>query len=91
VVDLVRDYQLGRAVDPFGRVFAGREPLALPLRAVCVTAALLHTQGGLTVDVRGRVVREDGTPLPNLFAGGHAACGISGPHGSGYLPGSGWL
>ncbi len=91
VFDRVRDYQIGRSVDPFGRVFAGREPMALPLRAVCVTAALLHTQGGLMVDVHGRVLRDDGTPLPNLFAGGHAACGISGPHGSGYLPGSGWL
>ena len=33
-----------------------------------------------------RVVRPDGRPLPNLYAGGGAARSISGPAVTGYLP-----
>jgi fumarate reductase flavoprotein subunit len=56
-----------------------------------VTGALFHTQGGLVVDRCGRVQRQDGTPLPNLFAGGGAARGVSGPSRWGYLAGNGLL
>ena len=38
-----------------------------------------------------RVLRTDGTPLPNLFAGGGAARGLSGPSDWGYLSGSGLM
>jgi fumarate reductase flavoprotein subunit len=37
------------------------------------------------------VLRPDGTPLPNLFAGGGAARGVSGPSVEGYLSGNGLL
>jgi fumarate reductase flavoprotein subunit len=37
------------------------------------------------------VLRKDGTPFPNLFAGGGAARGLSGPADWGYLSGSGLL
>jgi fumarate reductase flavoprotein subunit len=83
--------QRGAAADPFGRDFTTRPPLAPPYYAVKVTGALFHTQGGLAVDDRARVLRRDGTPLPNLFAGGGAACGASGPEVSGYLSGNGLL
>ena len=53
--------------------------------------ALFHTQGGLEVDRRARVLRENGQPFPNLFAGGGAARGFSGPADWGYLSGSGLL
>ena len=53
--------------------------------------ALTHTQGGLEIDKDARVLRKDGTPLPNLFAGGGAARGLSGPADWGYLSGSGLL
>jgi len=56
-----------------------------------VTGALFHTQGGLVVDSGARVLREDGSPLPNLFAGGGAARGLSGPSRWGYLSGNGLL
>ena len=52
---------------------------------------LFHTQGGLVIDENARVLRADGTPLPNLFAGGDAACGLSGPDVEGYLSGNGLL
>ena len=50
-----------------------------------------HTQGGLEIDKNGRVLRADGTPLPNLFAGGGAARGISGSGASGYMAGNGLM
>jgi fumarate reductase flavoprotein subunit len=56
-----------------------------------VTGALFHTQGGLVVDAHARVLDAQGTPLPNLYAGGGAACGVSGAHVWGYLSGNGLL
>jgi fumarate reductase flavoprotein subunit len=56
-----------------------------------VTGALFHTQGALVVDPDGRVLDPAGTPLPNLFAAGGAACGVSGSKASGYLSSNGLL
>jgi len=81
----------GETEDPFGRQFADRPMLASPYYAVKVTGALFHTQGGLRVDREARVVRQDGSVLPNLYAGGGAARGVSGPGCSGYLAGNGLL
>jgi len=81
----------GRTTDPFGRDFTGKPALAAPFHAVKVTGALFHTQGGLMIDDQARVVRDDGTSFVNLFAGGGAACGVSGPDVSGYLSGNGLL
>ncbi len=82
---------LGQKPCPFGRDFTGKPPLAPPYRAARVTGALFHTQGGLMVDGEGRVLRADGSPLPNLFAGGGAARGVSGAGASGYIAGNGLL
>jgi fumarate reductase flavoprotein subunit len=84
-------YQSGQTSDPFGRDFTGKPVLTAPYHAVKVTGALFHTQGGLMIDDRARVVREDGARFANLFAGGGAACGVSGPDVSGYLSGNGLL
>ncbi len=87
-VDAVKS---GNQVDPFGRDFQGKPPLAPPFYAAKVTGALFHTQGGLVVDRDARVLRADGLPFPNLFAGGGAARGISGAGADGYLAGNGLL
>lgn len=87
----VARFQSGKADDPFGRDFTGKPALLAPFHAVKVTGALFHTQGGLKIDDQARVVRDDGTPFANLFAGGGAACGVSGPDVSGYLSGNGLL
>jgi fumarate reductase flavoprotein subunit len=50
---------------------------------------MYHTQGGLQIDGDARVVRTDGTKFVNLFAGGGAARGVSGPSYWGYLPAMG--
>lgn len=81
----------GEATDSFGRDFTGRPELDAPWYGVRVTGALFHTQGGLRVDARARVLREDGRPFPNLFAGGGAARGVSGPSRWGYIAGNGLL
>ncbi|MDP2066313.1 MAG: FAD-dependent oxidoreductase [Burkholderiaceae bacterium] len=65
--------------------------LRAPYYAVKVTGALFHTQGGLDIDANCRVLREDGTPLPNLMAAGGAARGVSGNAVWGYLSGNGLL
>ena len=62
-----------------------------PLYAIRVTGGLLHTQGGLAVDGHARVIDRAGRPFLNLFAGGGAACGVSGPAHWGYLSGNGLL
>lgn len=79
----------GEGDDAFGRDFTGKAELAPPYYAAKVTGALFHTQGGLVVDDDARVVKEDGSPFPNLFAGGGAARGISGDGADGYLAGNG--
>ena len=68
-----------------------KRALTVPFYAVKVTGALFHTQGGLDIDARCRVLREDGTPLPNLLAAGGAARGVSGNAVWGYLSGNGLL
>jgi fumarate reductase flavoprotein subunit len=65
--------------------------LSGPFFAVKVTGALFPTQGGLVIADDARVMRADGTTLPNLFASGGAACGVSGPAVEGYLSGNGLL
>jgi fumarate reductase flavoprotein subunit len=77
--------------DRWGRNFRGTQPLGAPFCAVKVTGALFHTQGGLVIDPSARVLRKDGSALPNLFAGGGAARGLSGPSNWGYFSGGGLL
>jgi fumarate reductase flavoprotein subunit len=78
-----------RAVDAFGRRDCRR--LVPPLHGVKVTGALFHTQGGLVVDQAARVLREDDTPVGNLYAGGGTAAGLSGHGPGGYFSGNGLL
>ena len=85
----VREVKEGRKADPFGRSFAGAHQLSPPYAGIRVTGALFHTQGGLVVNHDAQVRRGDGTLLPNLFAGGGTARGMSGPTMSGYIPASG--
>lgn len=87
----VEAMQLGQRKDPYGRDFRARPMLQAPYYAVKVTGALFHTQGGLEIDTQTRVLDTTGAPLPNLFAGGGAARGLSGAHVWGYLSGNGLL
>jgi fumarate reductase flavoprotein subunit len=77
--------------DRFGRRFDPDKKLQAPFRAIKVTGALFHTQGGLAVDGEARVLRQDGSAFSNLFAAGGAAAGVSGDAAAGYLSGNGLL
>jgi len=83
--------KLGASADKFGRDFRGAPALSPPFKAVRVTGALFHTQGGLVIDAHARVLTAAGAPLPNLFAAGGAAAGVSGATAAGYLSGNGLL
>lgn len=87
-----REVASGTRPDAFGRRDFGLGPLAGTLYACRVVPGLFHTQGGLAVDGDGRVLGRDGKPIPNLFAGGGAAGGLSGRSGgAGYASGNGLL
>ena len=79
----------GGPADAFGRRDCRR--LEPPLYGVRVTGALFHTQGGLVVDGAARVLRADGRPVANLYAGGGTAAGLSGHGPGGYFSGNGLL
>lgn len=90
LADVAR-FTTGDQQDPYGRNFSGHPILQAPFYAVRVTGALFHTQGGLVVDANARVLDQRSHPLPNLFASGGAACGVSGSEDWGYLSGNGLL
>jgi len=81
----------GEQTDPLGRDFTQHPPLEPPYRVAKVCGALFHTQGGLVIDTDARVLDRNDRPLPNLFAGGGAARGLSGSGAHGYLSGNGLL
>lgn len=58
-------------------------PLAAsgPYYAILLGAATLDTCGGPRIDPSGRVLREDGTPIPGLYGAGNA---VASPAGHGY-------
>lgn len=78
-----RTDHLGRSDD--------RHHLTEPLYGSLVTAALVHTQGGLRINNECSVVSEDGSEVPGLFAVGGTAEGISGAGPGGYLSGNGLI
>ncbi len=86
----IRDYnaKVG-GKDDFGRAVSA--PLGVPLYGIKVWVAMFHTQGGLKINIDAQVLRGDGSVIPNLYAGGGVATGVSGPGPEGYLPGNGQL
>ena len=88
----IKAFKTGKKHCPFGRKFQETSILdGPPYYGVKVTGALFHTQGGLSVDTQAKVLRKDNSALPNLFAAGGAAVGVSGKGVEGYLSGNGLL
>jgi 3-oxosteroid 1-dehydrogenase len=50
-----------------------------PFYAIRVYPGDLGTKGGLVTDPQGRVLREDGAPIPGLFASGNTTASMMGP------------
>jgi fumarate reductase flavoprotein subunit len=84
-----RAAQAAHIADAQGRLWGNDLPPAGPFRALRVIGAIYHTQGGLQIDGSARVLRADGSALPNVFAGGGSARSVSGPSSWGYLPAMG--
>ena len=53
------------------------EPPAGMVAAVRVVASITHTLGGIRVDDRARVLRDDGSPVDGLWAAGVDAGGVA--------------
>ncbi len=72
--------------DPdFGRTSFAEQLDTAPFYAIRVTAGIHHTMGGLKIDERAHVLREDGSIIPGLFAAGEVTGGV---HGANRLGGN---
>ncbi|MAI06644.1 MAG: hypothetical protein CBC47_05950 [Alphaproteobacteria bacterium TMED87] len=85
----VSEFKKGIRQDPWGRSFEHSHILKPPYYGIRVTGAIYHTQGGLEVNSSAQVKDNQGGVLPNVFAGGGVARGMSGPTCSGYMPAAG--
>lgn len=87
------DADFHRGEDPYDRFFVSGESAnpclasieSGPFHAVQIVLGDLGTKGGVRTDTRARVLREDGTPIPGLYAAGNTSASVSGP----YYPGPG--
>ncbi len=82
-----RDEEFGRGDSAYDRYYGDPRrrpnpnlaPLARPpFYAVKIVPGDLGTKGGLRTDARARVLREDGTPIPGLYAAGNASASVMG-------------
>jgi 3-oxosteroid 1-dehydrogenase len=82
-----RDEDFGRGDSAYDRYYGDPRcrpnpnlaPLAqAPFYAVKIVPGDLGTKGGLRTDERARVLREDGTPIPGLYAAGNTSAAVMG-------------
>ncbi|MFG2522313.1 FAD-binding protein [Streptomyces sp. NPDC048527] len=81
------DADFHRGEDPYDRFFAqgdAANPCLVPIEegpfhAVQIVLGDLGTKGGVRTDARARVLREDGSAVPGLYAAGNTTASVSGP------------
>lgn len=71
--------------EAFNRADLPRTLIQPPFYAIKVTPAVHHTMGGVKINTATQVLREDGKPIPGLFAAGEV---IGGVHGGNRLGGN---
>lgn len=72
--------------DPaFGRTVFAKKIDTAPFYAVARVPAVHHTMGGVRINDRAQVLREDGTTIPGLYAAGEVTGGM---HGNNRLGGN---
>ena len=79
------DDQLGRGESPYDRYYGDPDLLPAnptlgpldepPFHAIEVLPGTIGTKGGPRTDADARALREDGTPVPGVYAAGNAAAG----------------
>lgn len=69
----------------------GRHLLEAPFHFAWLTHGVLASQGGVVIDPAGQVLRQDGSVIEGLRAGGGTAAGLAGSDSSGYVSGNGLL
>jgi succinate dehydrogenase/fumarate reductase flavoprotein subunit len=83
-----KDRQFGRGEHPYGRFWGDPDhPTGpclgtlerAPYYAVEVVPSTIGTCGGPKIDSHARVLREDGTAVPGLYAAGNVTAAVSGP------------
>ncbi|MFE7328603.1 FAD-binding protein [Streptomyces sp. NPDC057565] len=81
------DADFHRGEDAYDRFFAqgeGANPCLVPIEegpfhAVQIVLGDLGTKGGVRTDAQARVLREDGSPIPGLYAAGNTTASVAGP------------
>ena len=58
-----------------------------PFYAVPIVPGITYTLGGISIDGSSRALREDGTPIPGLYAAGSTTGGLEGGERVGYIGG----
>lgn len=58
-----------------------------PFYAVRIVPGITFTMGGISIDANGRVLNNEGDPIPGLFASGCCTGGLEGGSQSGYVGG----
>lgn len=63
-------------------------PIAVPpFMAIPICAGITYTMGGVAIDDHGQVLRDNGVPIPGLFAAGATTGGLEGGGRLGYVGG----
>ncbi len=78
-------YTADRQDPDFGRTSFAQPLDTAPYYAIRVTAGIHHTMGGLKINEKTQVLREDGSVIPGLFAAGEVTGGV---HGANRLGGN---
>ena len=58
-----------------------------PFMAIPLCAGITYTMGGITIDASARVLKNDGQPIPGLYAAGSTTGGLEGGDRSAYIGG----
>jgi 3-oxosteroid 1-dehydrogenase len=83
-----KDAQFGKGSNTFDRYYGDRNvkpnpclaPVAKPpFYAMRIDGGDIGTKGGLLTDEYARVLREDGHPIPGLYAAGNTSAAVMGP------------
>lgn len=90
----IADYNTGLAAGKLGELPVARSSaikpwpiVQAPFMAIPVLPGITYTMGGIVIDEKSQVLREDGQPIPGLLAAGASTGGLEGGRHTAYLGG----